>query len=391
VRSILLPVRRAFVVIVILLATPAAAGAVRAPTVASTLTLKAPKATSYLHRIEFAGRLSPSAPDARVRLLRGTTLVATGQVRGDGTFRIPVKLANPGPFHVAWLTLTSNDVTVRIRPRLEAKLVGSRVTGAPLRLEATLEPAEAGAVRVQVIRAGSVDFDRRYPGVARVALGTSRIGAVRVRVTTIPKPGYDWLHQELTAKLLPPTLSVGMTSPAVTLLARQLSALHYVVPSLSPTFSDDFIQSVYAFQKVQGLERTGSVDAALWTRLENPRIPQPRFRDPADHIEVDKTHQVLYIVRGGQIALISPVSTAGIAGYYTPEGRFAIYRKVTGYDTSPLGVLLDPMYFVGGYAIHGNPSVPPYPASHGCIRVPNFVIYRLFSSEPYGETVYVYS
>jgi lipoprotein-anchoring transpeptidase ErfK/SrfK len=89
--------------------------------------------------------------------------------------------------------------------------------------------------------------------------------------------------------------------------------------------------------------------------------------------------------------LISPVSTAGIAGYYTPEGRFAIYRKVTGYDTSPLGVLLDPMYFVGGYAIHGNPSVPPYPASHGCVRVPNFVIYRLFGSEPYGETVFVYS
>jgi lipoprotein-anchoring transpeptidase ErfK/SrfK len=177
----------------------------------------------------------------------------------------------------------------------------------------------------------------------------------------------------------------------VTELARRLAALHYVVPSFSSTFGDDFVQSVYAFQKVQGLERTGSVDAAFWTKLENPRIPAPRYSEPADHIEVDKTHQVLYIVRDGKIALISPVSTAGIAGYYTPEGRFAIYRKVTGYDPSPLGVLLDPMYFVGGYAIHGNPSVPPYPASHGCVRVPNFVIYRLFGSEPYGEVVYVYS
>jgi lipoprotein-anchoring transpeptidase ErfK/SrfK len=199
------------------------------------------------------------------------------------------------------------------------------------------------------------------------------------------------LFRELRATLRPPTLAVGLTSPAVTELARRLSALHYVIPSLSPTFSDDFVQSVYAFQKVQGLERTGAVDVAFWTRLENPRIPQPRFREPANHIEIDKTHQVLYIVRGGKIALISPVSTAGIAGYYTPEGRFAIYRKVVGYDTSPLGVLLNPMYFVGGYAIHGNPSVPPYPASHGCIRVPNFVIYRLFGAEPYGENVYVYS
>ena len=99
---------------------------------------------------------------------------------------------------------------------------------------------------------------------------------------------------------------------------------------------------------------------------------------------------MLFVVRDGQVTLISPVSTAGIPGYFTPVGRFAIYRKVVGYDPSPLGVLLNPMYFVGGYAIHGNPVVPPYPASHGCVRVPNFVIYRIFSTEPYGETVYVY-
>ena len=64
---------------------------------------------------------------------------------------------------------------------------------------------------------------------------------------------------------------------------------------------------------------------------------------------------------------------------------------MNGWDTSPLGVLWNPMYFVGGYAIHGGDPVPPYPASHGCVRVPDFVISRLFYSEPYGETVYVYS
>ena len=383
--------RRALLVLVSLAAWPAAAAALPGPRLGATLTLKAPKATAYLHRIEFVGRLTPSAPDARVRLLRGTTLVAAGRVRPDGSFRIPVRLASPGPFHVAWLSARSGEVTVRIRPRLDTELVGTPIVGAPLRLVASLRPESAGFVRVQVIRGGQIGFDQRYPGRAQISLGTREIGTLRVRVTTVPKPGYDRLFRELRATLRPPTLAVGTTSPAVTELARRLSALHYVIPSLSPTFSDDFVQSVYAFQKVQGLERTGAVDAAFWTRLENPRIPQPRFREPTNHIEIDKTHQVLYIVRGGEIALISPVSTAGIAGYYTPEGRFAIYRKVVGYDTSPLGVLLNPMYFVGGYAIHGNPSVPPYPASHGCIRVPNFVIYRLFGTEPYGENVYVYS
>ncbi len=379
-------VRRALPLALLLLVWPSSAGAA-----APALTLKAPGATTYLHRVDFAGRIDPAAPGARVRLVRGTTTVATTRVRGDGSFLFKVELANPGPFHVAWLSARSNDVTIRIRPRLRAALVGSRVAGAPLTLAATLEPAGAGRVRVQVIRGGEIGFDRSFPGGARVALGTRTVGTVRVRLTTLPRPGFDPVGRELAATLRPPYLSLGTTSPAVGEVARRLAALHYAVPAFSSTFSDDLVQSVYAFQKVQGLERTGSVDAAFWSKLENPRSPAPRHTTPGDHIEVDKTHQVLYLVRDGKIALISPVSTAGIAGYYTPEGRFAIYRKVTGYDTSPLGVLLDPMYFVGGYAIHGNPSVPPYPASHGCVRVPNFVIYRLFGSEPYGETVFVYS
>ena len=378
-------VRRALPLALLLLVWPSSAGAA-----APALTLKAPGATIYLHQVDFAGRLSPAAPGARVRLVRGATTVATARVRGDGSFLFKVKLANPGPFHVAWLSARSNDVSIRIRPRLRATLVGSQVAGAPLRLAATLAPTAAGRIRVQVIRGGEVGFDRSFPGGARVALGTRETGTVRVRLTTLPRPGFDPVSRELTATLRPPYLSLGTTSPAVTELARRLAALHYVVPSFSSTFSEDFIQSVYAFQKVQGLERTGAVDAGFWTKLESPRIPSPRYTAPADHIEVDKTHQVLYLVRDGKIALISPVSTAGIAGYYTPEGRFAIYDKRTGWDTSPLGVLWNPMYFVGGYAIHGNPSVPPYPASHGCVRVPNFVIYRLFGSEPYGETVYVY-
>ncbi len=383
-------VRRALV-LVLLAAWPAAARALPGPTVATTvLTLKAPKATSYLHRIEFVGRLIPPARGARVRLLKGTTFVAYGHVRPDGTFRIPIRLGSPGPFHVAWTGVTSNELTVRIRPRLDARLVGTRIAGAPLSLEATVLPAAAGPIRVQVIRSGAVGFDRRFPGTAHVQLGTRQAGQLRIRLTTEPPTGYDPLRRELTATLHAPSLSLGTTNPAVSDLAHRLAALHYAVPSFSPSFGDNFLQSVYAFQKVQGLERTGAVDAAFWARLASPRIPQPRYRQPADHLEIDKTHQVLYVVRGGEIALISPVSTAGIAGYYTPEGRFAIYRKVVGYDPSPLGVLLNPMYFVGGYAIHGNPSVPPYPASHGCVRVPNFVIFRLFSSEPYGETVYVY-
>ena len=132
------------------------------------------------------------------------------------------------------------------------------------------------------------------------------------------------------------------------------------------------------------------MNAADWARLGHPVRPKPRYRGPASHIEVDKARQVLFVVRDGRVATIVPVSTAGVAGDYTPVGRFAIYRKVVGFDPSPLGTLYDPMYFTGGYAIHGNPSVPPYPASHGCIRVPMWIAPLLFAANDYGETVYVY-
>ena len=352
--------------------------------------MKAPRETTYLHRIEFAGRLSPAKRGVSIRLMRGKTVVAVEHLRGDGTFRIPVHLASPGPFHVelAEHPLAGADGAHPPAPGREAGRE-PRV-GRPLHVVATLRPAAAGHVRVQVIRNGQVRLDQRYRARADVPVHTTTAGPLRVRVTTVPGPGYASSERTFRTTVHPPVLVVGRTDPAVTELARRLAALHYTVPSLSSTFGYDLVQSVYAFQKVQGLDRTGNVDGTFWTRLDNPRTPQPRYAQPADHIEIDKTHQVLYLVRDGKISLISPVSTAGIAGYYTPEGRFAIYRKVTGLDPSPLGVLLDPLYFVGGYAIHGNPSVPPYPASHGCVRVPNFVIYRLFSSEPYGETVYVY-
>jgi lipoprotein-anchoring transpeptidase ErfK/SrfK len=48
------------------------------------------------------------------------------------------------------------------------------------------------------------------------------------------------------------------------------------------------------------------------------------------------------------------------------------------------------MYFTGGYAIHGNPSVPPYPASHGCVRVPMWAAPVLYDEMPDGTVVYVY-
>jgi cell wall hydrolase len=385
-------VRRLFLVAAVLIALPAAAAA-RTDNVArpaALLTLAAPGATTYGHQIDFVGRLSPAVAGTRVVLRRGSSFVAATAARADGSFHLKVEVARPGPFHVEAAGAESAPLLVRIFPFLDTALVGARVAGSPLALSASLRPSYAGSLRVRVERAGGKPFSQLFGPSAKVKLGTKAIESFRIVVESVPQPGFASISRALPVALRAPSLSLGARGALVTEMLDRLRELGYEVPSSTGEFGYDALESVYAFQKVEGLDRTGVADAQFWAHLDDASTPQPRYRLPAAHIEVNKTKQVLYVVRDGKVVHISPVSTAGLPGRFTPVGQFSIYRKVPGYDPSPLGILYKPMYFTGGYAIHGNPSVPPYPASHGCIRVPNFVIERLYSSEPYGETVYVY-
>jgi lipoprotein-anchoring transpeptidase ErfK/SrfK len=223
----------------------------------------------------------------------------------------------------------------------------------------------------------------------RIKLDTRRLATYLIQVSVVPTEGYAGTARTLHANVVLPRLALGGRGAAVAQLGDQLRRLRYAAP-YGLTFDARMLDAVFAFQKVQGLPRTGAVDARFWRALNAARTPNPRYTQPADHLEVNKGRQVLYVVRGSHVALIVPVSTAGLPGKFTPVGRFSIYRKVVGFDPSPLGTLYDPMYFTGGYAIHGNPSVPPYPASHGCVRVPMWVAPHLYATNPYGETVYVY-
>ena len=358
---------------------------------AGALSLRGPKATTYGHHVDLVGRLSPKANDARIRLWRGTTLIAGTDLRADGTYRFAVSLGRPGPFHTTYGSVSSNAITVRIYPKLVTSLAGERRAGSPLAFRARLEPKEAGTLRVRVIRGGKETYRGGFTGHARVKLATRDLDPFEVRADSVPAKGYEPVAKNIRVALRAPELAYGSTSPLVAGLVRRLADLGYAAPTGRAVFDSDVLEAVYAFEKAQRLPRTGVADTIFWNRLAHPAEITPRYTSPANHIEVDKERQILLVVRDGKVAIVVPVSTAGIVGYYTPVGRFAIGRKINGYDTSPLGVLYKPMYFYNGYAIHGNPSVPPYPASHGCVRVPNFVIERLFVSEPYGEVVIVYN
>jgi lipoprotein-anchoring transpeptidase ErfK/SrfK len=101
----------------------------------------------------------------------------------------------------------------------------------------------------------------------------------------------------------------------------------------------------------------------------------------------------------GTVVRILPVSTGNEKRYFdqgqwqiahTPRGSFKIKWKINGVRHAPLGDLYYPNYFYGGVAIHGSPSVPPSPASHGCVRIPRYADRAFSSRVPIGMEVFVY-
>ena len=94
------------------------------------------------------------------------------------------------------------------------------------------------------------------------------------------------------------------------------------------------------------------------------------------------------MVRGGKLRGLIAVSTGATGN--TPEGSFRIQQKHS-YTTSGYGgILFRTMGFYGNFALHGYVPVPPYPASHGCIREPMWVADWVYDRAPLGERLYIY-
>ncbi len=139
-------------------------------------------------------------------------------------------------------------------------------------------------------------------------------------------------------------------------------------------------QAVMAFRKEIGASRSFSWSDSLWDELEIYQAPYTRFSEP-DRVEVNLSKQTAHLYRSGELVATFPISSGNGELYYdnvgnlkravTPTGDFEIYRHVSGWyeSTLGLGMMLSPWFFTGGIALHGSLSVPSGPASHGCIRL----------------------
>jgi peptidoglycan hydrolase-like protein with peptidoglycan-binding domain len=202
-------------------------------------------------------------------------------------------------------------------------------------------------------------------------------------VTLQPAAGYLAARRALERIVFAPTLGPGSAGASAYELDRRLHELHYALGRVDGYYGQDDADAVVAFQKLHGLPRTGRVDARFWGELERADIPRARY--PGDHVEVSKGRQVLFIVRDGQVALIVPVSTGATGN--TPLGHWRVYSRVPGFNAKEMYYS---SFFVGGFAIHGYHSVPAYPASHGCVRIPLWVAIRVYSLIDYGTPVFIY-
>jgi len=183
-------------------------------------------------------------------------------------------------------------------------------------------------------------------------------------------------------------------------------------------------EALIAFQKWEGRAVTGRLTVedleAIRRSARNPNAwPKPREVGYA-HVEVDLDRQVMLIVSdvsesgtGTESAdesesddksphfrvRVLPVSTGSDSTFmddgqpsiaHTPRGRFVVYDKTLGWENGNLGSVYYANYISGGVAIHGYPSVPTQPASHGCIRIPMFAAREVSRLLRLGTIVLVY-
>jgi lipoprotein-anchoring transpeptidase ErfK/SrfK len=196
-------------------------------------------------------------------------------------------------------------------------------------------------------------------------------------------------------------------------MERKLELLKYYPGKVDGRFDSETWQGLMAFQKFNGLKRTAQFDVKTQEALFTATVPGGVIPNGGlPRIEVDVARQVALVFDEYGLVRVVPVSSGSDRQYcenakptdgethfkphqvcgdaHTPRGNFKVQRRIRGKRESSLGTMFNPLYFNGGYAIHGSPSVPGYPASHGCVRVTNTTSNWIFANVSDRTPVYVF-
>ncbi len=191
----------------------------------------------------------------------------------------------------------------------------------------------------------------------------------------------------------------GSKGDDVRSMEQKLADMKYDAGKVDGVFDAATGHAVMAFQKVTGMERSAKATPDVIEAISKAGTPGPMLPDGGpNRVEIDLRKQALQLYKGGELVKVLSVSTGNNKKYcvegdcdvaVTPGGSFKVNRKIRGIRVSRLGELFNPLYFNGGIAMHGSASVPAFPASHGCVRVPMNSSLWLFDNIPMGTPVYV--
>ena len=174
------------------------------------------------------------------------------------------------------------------------------------------------------------------------------------------------------------------------LLAASISCA-FAVP-VTPAFADESPEALVAARDASTQARDDMLDAFGKSEL---KAGQYLWRDADDamgepRVVIGLADQTAYLYRGDTLVAVSSVST-GRDGHPTPTGIFPVLAKETmhkskKYDDAPMPFMqrIDDY----GIALHAG-SLPGYPASHGCIRLPAGFAKKLYGVTRTGTEVVI--
>lgn len=183
----------------------------------------------------------------------------------------------------------------------------------------------------------------------------------------------------------------AQASNSTRMLQTKLSQLGYLRAELiDGNAGDATAQATMAFQGWAGLTRDGVAGPKTKAALRTAVRPRGWTNVRGKRVEVHIGRQVLLLIdaRGRTVQAIH-ISSAG-PGHYTPHGTYAVQRKYLRDWSVPFQTWLPlASYFTGGYAMHEYASVPGYPVSHGCVRVPAWAARQVYGFAAVGTPVIV--
>lgn len=213
-------------------------------------------------------------------------------------------------------------------------------------------------------------------------------GSYRVRVQKAPtaaQAGGAAKSKKFKLKFI--DLDPGDRGPAVELFNQLLRKQAYYDTD-KHRYGSHTERAVMAFRKVNGMARTFNATPGIFKTLaEGKGGFEIKYPGAGKHVEVDISKQVMALSNHGKAQHVFHIAT-GAAATPSDRGAFTFYRKDPGFNS--LGMYYS-IYYNRGEATHGYHSVPPYPASHGCIRNPIPDSIFIYNWIDLGDKMFVYA